>query len=238
MKNNLQAENLFSHATFDGVVFIESRFPYLVDTNRTWESTFQDYDTPAKTFYQPREKHDKVPQFCSNLYQLKIIKKFDNGDGNIQVTALCWRKILVDNKARALTLELSLNYDLLICQISQELLSNNQNFGRGLKRGLLSFTSDTLLVRPQCWLWLPLSKTITYPSEHWPRHLLESFKLGDASHQTVFCLKKLGQFSFDQFDNTFTRSSPDNTFVVFKPITYIQSPSSFKANIKTKENPK
>ena len=165
---------------------LNPRFPYLVETNRTWESTFQDYNTPAKTFYQPRGKHGKVPQFCSNLYQLRIIKKFDNGDGNIQVTALCWRKILVDNKARALTLEHSLNYDLLICQISQKLLSNNQNFDRGLKRGFLSFTSDTRLVRPQCWLWLLLPETITYPSECWTRHLVGSFKLGDVSHQTVF----------------------------------------------------
>ena len=61
-------------------------------------------------------------------------------------------KMLVDNKTLASILELPLNYNLLICQISQELLSNNQNFGRGLKRGLLSFTSDTRQVRPQCWL--------------------------------------------------------------------------------------
>ena len=171
----------------------------------------------------------KTWQNASILFQFVPIKdyqEFDNGDGNIQVTALCWRKILVDNKAFALTLELSLNYDLLICQISQELLSNNQNFGRGLKRGLLSFTSDTRLVRPQCWLWLPLSETITYPSEHWPRHLLESFKLVTLHIELFSVSNKLDQFSFDQLDNTLTRSSPDNTFVVFKPISYIQSPSS------------
>ena len=143
VKNNLQAEFLLSHETFDGVAFIESRFPYLVETNRTWESTFQDYDTPAKTFYQPREKHDKVPQFCSNLYQLRIIKKFDNGDGNIPVIALCWRNMLIDNKVCALTLELSLNYHLLISQISQDLLSNNQNFGKRLTPGPFTFNSDT-----------------------------------------------------------------------------------------------